>query len=71
MICISDIDCHDAEYEYSNAKMILVKSKDGKGLDGGVEYIEQFKSYQRRDGHLRTKGISAGKYFLFIELFVE
>jgi len=57
-----------ASYEYSHARMILMKPTNGQDIHGGVTYIKGHKSYNTRDSHLECTGLAAGTYYFFVEM---
>ena len=58
----------NTNHEYSNCRVILVKSKNNKDLSSGLEFIRGTKGLQERDTYLECGELNKGVYFLYVQM---
>ena len=58
----------DSGYQYSNVRMILMKSLSNETSDFSVRYVKGAKGILERDTYMELIDLEKGEYFCFIEV---
>ena len=71
-ISVSQIDekclTRDCGYQYKNCRIIVVRLRNSRNFNDGIEYINGSKTFQQRDAFVELGSVPSGTYYIIVEI---